>query len=68
MTTAPGLLSVLPFISGTDLYVPATPAATGTVVLESRQRGGSRVHRIAFPDFPSDRNMVTANFDDYLQP
>jgi len=68
VTTAPGLLSVLPFISGTDLYVPASPTASGTVVLESRQRGGSQAHRIAFPDFPSDRNVVTANFDDYEQP
>jgi hypothetical protein len=66
--TAPGLLSFLPFISGTDLYLAASPTASGTVVVESRQRGGTQTHRFAFPNFPSDRNMVTANFDDFPQP
>ena len=64
--TAPGLLSVLPFISGTDVYVPSSPAST--VVVESRQRGGLQTHRFGFPNFPSDRNVVTVNFDDFPQP
>jgi hypothetical protein len=65
--SAPGLLSVLPFVSGSDVYVPSSPTASGTVVVESRQRGGPRTHRFAFPDFPSDTHMVTAYFDDFPQ-
>ena len=63
--TAPGLLSLLPFISGTDIYIPSSPAST--VVVESRQRGGLQTHRFGFPNFPSDKNVVTLNFDDFPQ-
>jgi dienelactone hydrolase len=66
--TAPGLLSVLPFISGTDIYIPSSPTAAGTVVVESHQRGGLQTHRFGFPNFQSDKNMVTLNFDDFPQP
>jgi pimeloyl-ACP methyl ester carboxylesterase len=66
--TAPGLLSVLPFISGTDVYVASSPTAAGTVVVESRQRGGAQTHRFGFPNFQSSNNMVTLNFDDFPQP
>ncbi|MGI8332921.1 lipase/acyltransferase domain-containing protein [Actinomadura scrupuli] len=64
VTTTPGLLGGLPFITGVDLYVPAGP--DGTVTLESRQRGGDGgTARLATPNWPSDTHVVTATFDDY---
>jgi hypothetical protein len=66
VTTTPGLLGGLPFITGVDLYVPATGQPNGTVTLESRQRGGNGgTARIATPNWPSDTHVITATFDDY---
>jgi pimeloyl-ACP methyl ester carboxylesterase len=68
LTSVPGLLGLLPFISGADLFVPATSTATGTVVLTQIQRGGSgQVERVAVPNWPSDHDNITVMFDDFVK-
>jgi len=65
-TDSLGSFAVLPFMTGVDLYVPASPLALGSVQVETKQRGGTATTRFAIPNWPSDRHRVTLYFDDYL--
>jgi pimeloyl-ACP methyl ester carboxylesterase len=65
VTSVPGLMGLLPFITGTDLYLPASSTASGTITLETTQRGNGRQARIAVPNWPSTTDMITVTFDDY---
>jgi uncharacterized protein len=59
--------TLTPFITGVDLYRAAATPPTGSVVLESRQRGGNgAVSRVAVPNWASSGHTVTVNFDDYV--
>lgn len=61
------LLKALPFITGVDLFLPAATSPSGTVTIESRQRGGGgHVSRMVLPNWPSDTNAVTVTFDDHV--
>jgi pimeloyl-ACP methyl ester carboxylesterase len=62
-----GLFPILPFMTGADVYLPASPQATGTVSLETRQRGGGTTTRLAIPNWPSDVHTSTVYFDDYTR-
>jgi hypothetical protein len=65
-STSIGLFPVLPFMSGVDIYLPAENPPTGSVTLETRQRGGNGgTAPLVVPDWPSDTNTVTVFFDDY---
>jgi pimeloyl-ACP methyl ester carboxylesterase len=65
-SAAIGLFPVLPFMSGVDIYLSAENPPAGSVVLETRQRGGGgRTARLVVPDWPSDTNTVTAFFNDH---
>lgn len=60
-------LNVLPFVSSADVYLPASPTASGTVTFQSTQRGGNgHVDQVAVPNWPSDKNTVTVYLNDYV--
>jgi dienelactone hydrolase len=64
VTSVPGLLGLLPFISGSDIYIPAN--ANQTVTVTTRQRGtGGATETIRFPAFPSNNNVVTVRYQDF---
>lgn len=57
------LISLVPFVTGVDLYIPSS----GRVVLNTVQRAGNgRPDRVVVPAWPSDRNIVTVNLNDYV--
>ncbi|GLZ08399.1 lipase [Actinomadura sp. NBRC 104412] len=59
--------ALTPFITGVDLYKAAATPSTGSVVVESAQRGGNgAVSRLAVPNWPSSGHTITVNFDDYV--
>ncbi|XVQ08251.1 alpha/beta fold hydrolase [Spirillospora sp. CA-255316] len=60
-----GLFPVLPFMTGADVHLPASPQAGGTVTVETRQRGGGPTTRFAIPNWPSDLHTSTIYFDDH---
>ncbi|MFI0355440.1 alpha/beta fold hydrolase [Actinomadura sp. 9N407] len=62
-----GLFPILPFMTGADIYLPASAQANGTVTIETRQRGGSRTARLAIPNWPSNVHTSTVYLDDYTQ-
>jgi pimeloyl-ACP methyl ester carboxylesterase len=60
-------LSSIPFLSGTDIYIPASPGGSGTITLATTQRGGDgHVAKVVVPNWPSDTNLITVHFDDYI--
>lgn len=67
VTNVPGILGLLPFISGTDQYVPASADGSGKVTFTSQQRGGGgHVDTIVIPNRPASTNLNTVNFNDYV--
>jgi hypothetical protein len=57
----------IPFITGVDLYVPASDPPTRTVRLVMVPRGGDGAKEvIAVPAWSSDKHRVSVQFDDYL--
>lgn len=67
LTTTPGVFGALPFISATDDYIAASPTAGGAVTFASVQRGGDgHADTVATPNWPSDKNIITVNFHDYV--
>jgi pimeloyl-ACP methyl ester carboxylesterase len=66
VNSVPGLLGFLPFMSGTDYYIPASPTASGVVTLRTTQRNsGGATETINFPNWPSNVNVVTVRFEDF---
>ena len=59
--------SSISFLTGVDLYIPGEnpPKATVSVVLIPRD--GEHVETINIPNWASDTNTVTLQFDDYNQ-
>ena len=55
----------LPFLSGVDLFVPATASAGGTSSVALRSRGDGPLRVVNVPDFPSSTDSITVNFNDY---
>lgn len=55
----------LTFLAAADVFVPAHPHATGTVVLTLTPRGGAHPTVIAVPDWPSDRHRISVTFPDH---
>ena len=57
-----------PFISGTDLFVPAANPPAKTVTLTSQQRGSDgRPQVVNVPNWPSDAHRISVGFNDYVQ-
>jgi len=72
VSTLPGpdpFFNALPFISGLDLFIPASPAASQTISIELTPRGGNgAVQTINIPNWPSDEiRSNSVQFRDYVQ-
>jgi pimeloyl-ACP methyl ester carboxylesterase len=60
--------TALPFISGVDLFVPASPTGEDVVRIASKQRGGGgRESVVNVPNWPSSTHRVSVQLDDYVQ-
>ena len=55
----------LPFIGGTDLFIPADPRGKGTVRLAQRQRNGRTTEPLNVPSWPSSQHRISISFNDY---
>ncbi|GAB3278789.1 hypothetical protein [Parahaliea aestuarii] len=55
--------SALTFLTGLDLYIPATATATGTVTVSLVDRGGETTE-LNVPNWPSSSNRISVMFDD----
>ena len=72
VSTLPGpdpFFNALPFISGLDLFIPASPAANESISIELTPRGGNgAVQTINIPNWPSDEiRSNSVQFRDYVQ-
>lgn len=63
-----GLFSLFPFITGIDLYLPASEDGSGTIEVRAipRQADG-RVIDLSVPDRPSEGHRTSLQFKDYLE-
>jgi hypothetical protein len=58
--------STQPFQSGVDVFMPASPNATGTITVRNIPRGdASRPQTLNVPNWPSDLHSVSVVFTDY---
>ncbi len=56
------------FLSGVDLYMPAANPPTGTISLVLTPRGGGgRTQVINVPTWPSTKDRMTIQFNDFVQ-
>ena len=62
------LFEPLPFLTGADVFLPATRAPTGTTTVRLAPRGGGVPRTLAFPDFPSTTDQAFVYFNDFDQP
>jgi hypothetical protein len=58
----------LPFLSGVNLYIPASTPPNGTVSVSLKSRGAGAVRTVNFPNFPSSTDVATVQFNDFDQP
>ncbi|MEU1213014.1 hypothetical protein ABZ424_11330 [Streptomyces sp. NPDC005790] len=57
----------IPFLTATDLHLPADAQAGGTIPVTRTMRGTAGVEEtIAVPNWPSDRHTVSLLFKDYV--
>ncbi len=63
------VFSLLPFMSGLDLYIPASSPPNGTIRIELTPRGGNGAKQVInVPNWSSEQvRTVTVQFRDYLQ-
>ena len=58
--------SVLSFLTGVDIYLPASPDASGTIaVTETMRDPGGHQLTTNVPNWPSDQHAVSVYFKDY---
>ena len=63
-----GVFFSLPFISGVDLFIPASQPPTRSVHVDLTPRGDeTAVQSLRFPNFPSTTDRVTLQFNDFTQ-
>jgi pimeloyl-ACP methyl ester carboxylesterase len=55
----------LPFLTGVDVFMPASESARGRVVVASRPRGGGRPDIVVVPNWPSTQHRVSVAIDDW---
>jgi hypothetical protein len=56
------------FLSGVDLYMPAADPPTGTISLVLTPRGGGgRTQVLNVPNWPSTKDRMTIQFNDFVQ-
>jgi pimeloyl-ACP methyl ester carboxylesterase len=57
-----------PFLTGMDVFIPATPAATGTVgVTMTARHGDGDIETVNLPDWASTNHRSTIQFRDFSQ-
>jgi hypothetical protein len=58
----------LPFLTGMDVFIPATDPPSDTISIASTPRlGGGRVQLINVPNWVSTTNRISVQFNDYVQ-
>ena len=62
------VFSALPFMSGMDMYVPASATGSGTIEVRLKSRRGGADQVLNVPDWPSDKvRSVSIQFRDYSE-
>jgi hypothetical protein len=57
-----------PFITGVDLYVPASSRPDRPISVVSRPRGGAgHIDALMIPSWPSSENRISVQLDDYVR-
>jgi pimeloyl-ACP methyl ester carboxylesterase len=59
------VLSNLPFITGADVFIPASSPATGTTSFQLRSRGAGPVRTLKIPNWDSVQHAVTIQWNDF---
>ena len=54
------------FLSGADVFMPASPAATGTIAVTETMRQTGHAETINVPNWPSSEGVVSVVFRDYV--
>lgn len=65
LAAPPFPFAALPFLTAADLYLPADPRGTVSVVQAPRGAGGV-TRTVAVPAWPSDAHAITVQFKDYV--
>ena len=65
VSSAIPLFAGLPFLTGVDVFMPASSPTTGTVRARLRSRGRGPARDVSFPNFPSSTDRVSVQFHDY---
>ncbi len=65
VSSAIPLFAGLPFLTGVDVFMPASSPTTGTVRARLRSRGRGPARDVSFPNFPSSTDRVSVQFQDY---
>jgi pimeloyl-ACP methyl ester carboxylesterase len=64
-STSIPIFTVLPFLTGVDLFMPSSSPTTGTVRVRLHSRGRRRARDVSFPNFPSSTDRVSVQFHDF---
>jgi hypothetical protein len=59
------VLSALPFITGADVFIPASSPPTGTTSYQLKSRGAAPVRTLKVPNWDSVSHAVTIQWKDY---
>jgi triacylglycerol esterase/lipase EstA (alpha/beta hydrolase family) len=65
LSTPDPVLSSLPFITGADVFIPASTPATGTTTFQLRSRGAGPVRTLKIPNWDSTTDAVTILWRDF---
>jgi Lipase C-terminal domain/Lipase (class 2) len=63
--TSDPVIGALPFIQGADVFIPASPTASGTTTFQLRSRGGGPVRTVTTPNWDSLTDGVIVTWNDY---
>ena len=68
LTTPIPYFHSLPFITGNDLYIPASADASGRIRITITGRGeGGAMQVLNIPNWPSDTDRISVLFNDFVQ-
>jgi pimeloyl-ACP methyl ester carboxylesterase len=67
LTTDP-VLSNVPFLSGVDVFIPASTPPDGTTTFELNSRSTGSLHTLKTPNWESTGHTVTIQLDDFEPP
>jgi hypothetical protein len=58
--------SSITFLTGVDIFMPATTTGTDTISIRERMRAGGHEETINVPNFASDGHVTSVLFRDYV--